>query len=268
MTNAGTVNITGTVKTTQTTLTDANFENTGSIYTGLENLVALTYNSDKTEISNATITAFGSALNGTGDSGNVFDTADRTLKLDEYNKIATAMGKLTMLNTVVTSNTAGEDLKFSDVASSGLKSPATTVTAAATDKAVTLTPTAAVLVANVKTDAESVTIDGTTAGVTLAGNDGVLFGTGVKTVTIKGTNGLTLGYEAAEKTGSIAGEVAIESGSKLAVEAGSFTIAGIDNKGTLAIDGGDLTTSYLTGSATITDGILAVLGNRQGNSRC
>ena len=262
LTNAGTVNITGTVKTTQTTLTDANFENTGSIYTGLENLVALTYNSDKTEISNATITAFGSALNGTGDSGNVFDTADRTLKLDEYNKIATAMGKLTMLNTVVTSNTAGEDLKFSDVASSGLKSPATTVTAAATDKAVTLTPTAAVLVANVKTDAESVTIDGTTAGVTLAGNDGVLFGTGVKTVTIKGTNGLTLGYEAAEKTGSIAGEVAIESGSKLAVEAGSFTIAGIDNKGTLAIDGGDLTTSYLTGSATITDGILAVLGNK------
>ena len=262
LTNAGTVNITGTVKTTQTTLADANFENTGSIYTGLENLVALTYNSDKTEISNATITAFGSALNGTGDSGNVFDTADRTLKLDEYNKIATAMGKLTMLNTVVTSNTAGEDLKFSDVASSGLKSPATTVTAAATDKAVTLAPAAAVLVANVKTDAETVTIDGSTAGVTLAGNNGVLFGTGVKKVAVKGTNGLTLGYEAAEKTGSIAGEVTVESGSKLAVEAGSFTIAGIANAGTLAIDGGDLTTSYLTGSATITDGILAVLGNK------
>jgi putative uncharacterized protein (fragment) len=262
LTNAGTVNITGTVKTTQTALTDANFVNTGSIYTGLENLVALTYNSDKTEISTATITAFGSALNGTGDSGNVFDTADRTLKLDEYNKIAAAMGKLTMLNTVVTSNTAGEDLKFSDVASSGLKSPATTVTAAATDKAVTLTPTAAVLVANVKTDAETVTIDGSSAGVTLAGNDGVLFGTGVKTVTVKGTNGLTLGYEAAEKTGSIAGEVTVETGSKLAVEAGSFTITGIANAGTLAIDGGDLTTSYLTGSATITDGILAVLGNK------
>ena len=262
LTNAGTVNITGTVKTTEETLTDTNFVNTGSIYTDLENVVALTYNSDKTEISTATATLFGSALNGTDDSGNVFDTADRTLKLDEYTKIATAMGKLTMLNTVVTSNTAGEDLKFSDVATNGLNSPATTVTAAATDKAVTLKPSAAVLVANVKTDAETVTIDGSSAGITLAGNDGVLFGTGVKKVTVTGTNGLTLGYEAAEKTGSIAGEVAVEANSKLAVEAGSFTIAGIDNKGTLTINGGDLTTSYLTGSATITDGILAVLGNK------
>lgn len=56
--------------------------------------------------------------------------------------------------------------------------------------------------------------------------------------------------------------MAVEANSKLTVEAGSFTIAGIDNKGTLTINGGDLTTSYLTGSATITDGILAVLGNK------
>ena len=260
--NDGTVVVTGDVTTPKglavSDMQDAVFVNNGTVYTNIDNVVTLTTADGK--ISAAAITAFGSILN--GDSGNVYESADRTLTLSEYNKIAMAMGKLTMLNTVVTSNTAGEDLKFSDVATNGLNSPATTVTAAATDKAVTLAPTAAVLVANVKTDAESVTIDGSSAGVTLAGNDGVLFGTGVKTVTIKGTNGLTLGYEAAEKTGSIAGEVAVESGSKLAVEAGSFTIAGIDNKGTLAIDGGDLTTSYLTGSATITDGILAVLGNK------
>lgn len=262
ITNNGTVVVTGDVTTPKglavADMQDAVFVNNGAVYTNIDNVVTLTTADGK--ISAAAITAFGSILN--GDAGNVYESADRTLTLTEYNKIATAMGKLTMLNTVVTSDTAGEDLKFTDVASSGLKSPATTVTAAATDKAVTLTPKAAVLVANVQTDAESVTIDGSTAGVTLAGNDGVLFGTGVKKVTVKGTKGLTLGYEAAEKTGSIAGEVTVESGSKLAVEAGSFTIAGIANAGTLAIDGGDLTTSYLTGSATITDGILAVLGNK------
>ena len=262
ITNDGTVVVTGDVTTPKglavSDMQDAVFVNNGTVYTNIDNVVTLTSADGK--ISAAAITAFGSILN--EDSGNVYESADRTLTLTEYNKIATAMGKLTMLNTVVTSNTAGEDLKFSDVATKGLNSPATTVTAAATDKAVTLAPTAAVLVANVKTDAETVTIDGSTAGVTLAGNNGVLFGTGVKKVAVKGTNGLTLGYEAAEKTGSIAGEVTVESGSKLAVEAGSFTIAGIANAGTLAIDGGDLTTSYLTGSATITDGILAVLGNK------
>lgn len=262
ITNNGTVVVTGDVTTPKglavADMKDDVFVNNGTVYTNIDNVVTLTSADGK--ISAAAVTAFGSILN--EDSGNVYESANRTLTLTEYNKIATAMDKLTMLNTVVTSDTAGEDLKFSDVASSGLKSPATTVTAAATDKAVSLAPTAAVLVANVKTDAESVTIDGKTAVVTLAGNDGVLFGTGVKTVTVKGTNGLTLGYEAAEKTGSIAGEVAVEANSKLTVEAGSFTIAGIDNKGTLTINGGDLTTSYLTGSATITDGILAVLGNK------
>ena len=262
ITNNGTVVVTGDVTTPKglavSDMQDAVFVNNGTVYTNIDNVVTLTTADGK--ISEAAVTAFGSILN--GDTGNVYESADRTLTLAEYNKIATAMGKLTMLNTVVTSDTAGEDLKFSDVASSGLKSPATTVTAAATDKAVTLTPSATVLVANVKTDAETVTIDGSTAGVTLAGNDGVLFGTGVKKVTVKGTNGLTLGYEAAEKTGSIAGEVTVEVNSKLAVEAGSFTIAGIDNNGTLAINGGDLTTSYLNGSADITDGILAVLGNK------
>ena len=262
ITNNGTVVVTGDVTTPKglavADMKDDVFVNNGTVYTNIDNVVTLTSADGK--ISAAAVTAFGSILN--EDSGNVYESANRTLTLTEYNKIATAMDKLTMLNTVVTSDTAGEDLKFSDVASSGLKSPATTVTAAATDKAVSLAPTATVLVANVKTDAESVTIDGKTAVVTLAGNDGVLFGTGVKTVTVKGTNGLTLGYEAAEKTGSIAGEVAVEANSKLTVEAGSFTIAGIDNKGTLTINGGDLTTSYLTGSATITDGILAVLGNK------
>ena len=260
--NDGTVVVTGDVTTPKglavSDMQDAVFVNNGTVYTNIDNVVTLTTADGK--ISAAAITAFGSILN--DDSGNVYESADRTLTLTEYNKIAAAMGKLTMLNTVVTSDTAGEDLKFSDVATNGLNSPATTVRAAATDKAVTLTPSAAVLVANVKTDAETVTIDGSTAGVTLAGKDGVLFGTGVKKVTVKGTNGLTLGYEAAEKTGSIAGEVTVEANSKLAVEAGSFTIAGIASAGTLAIDGGDLTTSYLTGSATITDGILAVLGNK------
>ena len=266
LTNAGTVNITGTVKTTQTTLTDTNFDNTGSIYTGLENLVALTYNSDKTEISNATITAFGSALN--GDSGNVFDTTDRTLKLDEYNKIATAMGKLTMLNTVVTSNTAGEDLKFSDVASTGLNSPSTTVVAeAATSEAksvdVAVANDKSVVVSNVEANYETVNVNGQ-GTLQLAGNDGVLFGEDVKTVKVT-NGGLVLGHEQfAAKTGEIVGEVNIDQNSTVTVEAGTFAVGGLAGNGTVNVEDGGFTTNYASAEGTINvnGGVAAVLGNK------
>ena len=267
LTNAGTVNITGTVKTTQTALTDANFVNAGSIYTGLENLVALTYNSDKTEISTATITAFGSALNGTGDSGNVFDTADRTLKLDEYNKIATAMGKLTMLNTVVTSNTAGEDLKFSDVATNGLNSPSTTVVAEAASGAKSVDVAVAngksVVVSNVEANYETVNVNGQ-GTLQLAGNDGVLFGEDVKTVKVS-SGGLVLGHEQfAAKTGEIVGEVDITEGSAVTIEAGTFAVGGLAGKGTVDVEAGGFTTNYASAEGTINvnGGVAAVLGNK------
>ena len=72
------------------------FVNNGTVYTNIDNVVTLTSADGK--ISAAAVTAFGSILN--EDSGNVYESANRTLTLTEYNKIATAMDKLTMLNTV------------------------------------------------------------------------------------------------------------------------------------------------------------------------
>lgn len=268
ITNNGTVVVTGDVTTPKglavSDMQDAVFVNNGTVYTNIDNVVTLTSADGK--ISAAAITAFGSILN--GDEGNVYESADRTLTLAEYNKIAAAMDKLTMLNTVVTSDTAGEDLKFSDVASTGLNSPSTTVVAEASASGaksvdVAVENNKSVVVSNVEANYETVNVNGQ-GTLQLAGNDGVLFGEDVKTVKVT-NGGLVLGHEQfAAKTGEIVGEVDIDQNSTVTVEAGTFAVAGLAGKGTVDVEDGGFTTNYASAEGTINvnGSVAAVLGNK------
>ena len=268
ITNDGTVVVTGAVTTPKglavADMQNEVFVNNGTVYTNIDNVVTLTSADGK--ISAAAITAFGSILN--GDDGNVYESADRTLTLKEYNLITTAMGKLTMLNTVVTSNTAGEDLKFSEVASNGLNSPSTTVVAEASVSGaksvdVAVAANKSVVVSNVEANYETVNVNGQ-GTLQLAGNDGVLFGEDVKTVKVS-SGGLVLGHEQfAAKTGEIVGEVDIAEGSAVTVEAGTFAVGGLAGQGTVDVEDGGFTTNYASAEGTINvnGGVAAVLGNK------
>ena len=268
ITNDGTVVVTGAVTTPKglavADMQNEVFVNNGTVYTNIDNVVTLTSADGK--ISAAAITAFGSILN--GDDGNVYESADRTLTLKEYNLITTAMGKLTMLNTVVTFNTAGEDLKFSEVASNGLNSPSTTVVAEASASGaksvdVAVAANKSVVVSNVEANYETVNVNGQ-GTLQLAGNDGVLFGEDVKTVKVS-SGGLVLGHEQfAAKTGEIVGEVDIAEGSAVTVEAGTFAVGGLAGQGTVDVEDGGFTTNYASAEGTINvnGGVAAVLGNK------
>ena len=266
VTNSGTLRAEKVVTEKGTaTLQDTAFNNNGKVYTSLENVVTLTLDESK-KVSSVTKTAFGTAV--LGDAGKVFDEQKRELTLAEYQKIAAAAGsQLTMVNTTVTANKADESLKWSEV-SEGINSPSTTVTAeAAKDaKEVSLTVAAdkTVVLENVNADYETVKIDGE-GKLQLAGNNGVLFGDNVKTVSVSGT-GFELGHhEKADNTGVIKGEVALkDANTTVTIQDGAFTFGGLSGAGKVDVDGA-LTTAYTGADTTIYLGegaVAAVVGNQ------
>lgn len=267
--NSGTVIIKGAVVTPEglavKDMEDNVFVNNGLVYTGIDNVVTLTSDKETGKFTGAAITAFGSILN--GDAGKVFESAERTITFDEYKLIQNAMDKLTMVNTTVTADKAGESLKWDEV-SEGINSPSTTVTAeAAKDaKEVSLTVAAnkTVVLENVAADYETVKIDAQ-GKLQLAGNNGVLFGDNVKTVSVSGT-GFELGHhEKAGNSGLIKGEVALaDKNTTVTIQGGTFTFGGLSGAGTVDVDG-VLTTAYTGGDTTIDLGdraVVAVVGNK------
>ena len=252
----------GTVVIGEVTLTDGDlgtsvFDNTnGTIYTKVGNVATLTNGT-------AATTTFGGLVK---DEGKIYDNVTTgTLKLADMTAYKTAIGNLTFLKVTATDE-KGNAPTFDAAAKVGLTSPATTVTAAATDNKVELdTSEGNVTVANVSTDAKDVTLTGGNS-LTLAGS-GTLFGDKVEAVNVKGAT-LVLGHEEfADAEGTVTGAVKLTDQGKFNVVAGSYKLGGLvtaDENTTVNVNGGALATAYLTAGAqnvTVTDGILAVKGN-------
>ena len=252
----------GTVVIGEVTLTDGDlgtsvFDNTnGTIYTKVGNVATLTNGT-------AATTTFGGLVK---DEGKIYDNVTTgTMKLADMTAYKTAIGNLTFLKVTATDE-KGNAPTFDAAAKVGLPSPATTVTAAATDNKVELdTSEGNVTVANVSTDAKDVTLTGGNS-LTLAGS-GTLFGDKVEAVNVKGAT-LVLGHEEfADAEGTVTGAVKLTDQGKFNVVAGSYKLGGLvtaDENTTVNVNGGALATAYLTAGAqnvTVTDGILAVKGN-------
>ena len=252
----------GTVVIGEVTLTDGDlgtsvFDNTnGTIYTKVGNVATLTNGT-------AATTTFGGLVK---DEGKIYDNVTTgTMKLADMTAYKTAIGNLTFLKVTATDE-KGNAPTFDAAAKVGLTSPATTVTAAATDNKVELdTSEGNVTVANVSTDAKDVTLTGGNS-LTLAGS-GTLFGDKVEAVNVKGAT-LVLGHEEfADAEGTVTGAVKLTDQGKFNVVAGSYKLGGLvtaDENTTVNVNGGALATAYLTAGAqnvTVTDGILAVKGN-------
>lgn len=252
----------GTVVIGEVTLTDGDlgtsvFDNTnGTIYTKVGNVATLTNGT-------AATTTFGGLVK---DEGKIYDNVTTgTMKLADMTAFKTAIGNLTFLKVTATDE-KGNAPTFDAAAKVGLTSPATTVTAAATDNKVELdTSEGNVTVANVSTDAKDVTLTGGNS-LTLAGS-GTLFGDKVEAVNVKGAT-LVLGHEEfADAEGTVTGAVKLTDQGKFNVVAGSYKLGGLvtaDENTTVNVNGGALATAYLTAGAqnvTVTDGILAVKGN-------
>lgn len=252
----------GTVVIGEVTLTDGDlgtsvFDNTnGTIYTKVGNVATLTNGT-------AATTTFGGLVK---DEGKIYDNVTTgTMKLADMTAYKTAIGNLTFLKVTATDE-KGNAPPFDAAAKVGLTSPATTVTAAATDNKVELdTSEGNVTVANVSTDAKDVTLTGGNS-LTLAGS-GTLFGDKVEAVNVKGAT-LVLGHEEfADAEGTVTGAVKLTDQGKFNVVAGSYKLGGLvtaDENTTVNVNGGALATAYLTAGAqnvTVTDGILAVKGN-------
>lgn len=252
----------GTVVIGEVTLTDGDlgtsvFDNTnGTIYTKVGNVATLTNGT-------AATTTFGGLVK---DEGKIYDNVTTgTMKLADMTAYKTAIGNLTFLKVTATDE-KGNAPTFDAAAKVGLTSPATTVTAAATDNKVELdTSEGNVTVANVSTDAKDVTLTGGNS-LTLAGS-GTLFGDKVEAVNVKGAT-LVLGHEVfADAEGTVTGAVKLTDQGKFNVVAGSYKLGGLvtaDENTTVNVNGGALATAYLTAGAqnvTVTDGILAVKGN-------
>ena len=252
----------GTVVIGEVTLTDGDlgtsvFDNTnGTIYTKVGNVATLTNGT-------AATTTFGGLVK---DEGKIYDNVTTgTMKLADMTAYKTAIGNLTFLKVTATDE-KGNAPTFDAAAKVGLTSPATTVTAGATDNKVELdTSEGNVTVANVSTDAKDVTLTGGNS-LTLAGS-GTLFGDKVEAVNVKGAT-LVLGHEEfADAEGTVTGAVKLTDQGKFNVVAGSYKLGGLvtaDENTTVNVNGGALATAYLTAGAqnvTVTDGILAVKGN-------
>lgn len=252
----------GTVVIGEVTLTDGDlgtsvFDNTnGTIYTKVGNVATLTNGT-------AATTTFGGLVK---DEGKIYDNVTTgTMKLADMTAYKTAIGNLTFLKVTATDE-KGNAPTFDAAAKVGLTSPATTVTAAATDNKVELdTSEGNVTVANVSTDAKDVTLTGGNS-LTLAGS-GTLFGDKVEAVNVKGAT-LVLGHEEfADAEGTVTGAVKLTDQGKFNVVAGSYKLGVLvtaDENTTVNVNGGALATAYLTAGAqnvTVTDGILAVKGN-------
>lgn len=252
----------GTVVIGEVTLADGDlgtsvFDNTnGTIYTKVGNVATLTNGT-------AATTTFGGLVK---DEGKIYDNVTTgTMKLADMTAYKTAIGNLTFLKVTATDE-KGNAPTFDAAAKVGLTSPATTVTAAATDNKVELdTSEGNVTVANVSTDAKDVTLTGGNS-LTLAGS-GTLFGDKVEAVNVKGAT-LVLGHEEfADAEGTVTGAVKLTDQGKFNVVAGSYKLGGLvtaDENTTVNVNGGALATAYLTAGAqnvTVTDGILAVKGN-------
>jgi len=252
----------GTVVIGEVTLTDGDlgtsvFDNTnGTIYTKVGNVATLTNGT-------AATTMFGGLVK---DEGKIYDNVTTgTMKLADMTAYKTAIGNLTFLKVTATDE-KGNAPTFDAAAKVGLTSPATTVTAGATDNKVELdTSEGNVTVANVSTDAKDVTLTGGNS-LTLAGS-GTLFGDKVEAVNVKGAT-LVLGHEEfADAEGTVTGAVKLTDQGKFNVVAGSYKLGGLvtaDENTTVNVNGGALATAYLTAGAqnvTVTDGILAVKGN-------
>ncbi len=260
--------------------------NKGTIYTDFKNLAGVG------EEGNFVKTAFGTAV---GTSKLVDDSIGGTLTVTELDKYTTAFSGLVLLNAALT-NDEGGSLTFNDIASKGVQSPSTVVTAAPAEDSedVTLTPTQSTVLANVEVSgSKSVTVATGTAGLTLAGNGGTLFGADVETIAVTGTNGLTLGYADKVSSGKLGSDTATitvgqnESTSKLTVAAGSFSANDVDlavsgstltvnqgatfvlnelrGAGTATIDG-TLNANVIAAETTVQNGGVLVLGARQPDS--
>ena len=234
----------GTVVIGEVTLTDGDlgtsvFDNTnGTIYTKVGNVATLTNGT-------AATTTFGGLVK---DEGKIYDNVTTgTMKLADMTAYKTAIGNLTFLKVTATDE-KGNAPTFDAAAKVGLTSPATTVTAAATDNKVELdTSEGNVTVANVSTDAKDVTLTGGNS-LTLAGS-GTLFGDKVEAVNVKGAT-LVLGHEEfADAEGTVTGAVKLTDQGKFNVVAGSYKLGGLvtaDENTTVNVNGGALATAYLT----------------------
>ena len=265
ITNNGSLTI-GSVVTGET-LTETNVVNTGIIYTDVENVLTFNRNKETNLITAATATVFGTAVTGSGDTGKILDSSVTSLTLAEYNAIFGSgdawLNKLVLTKADITKDAEGTDLGFSDIAMGGITSPSTEVTATATEGTANLDNSAAVTVSNVATDAKTVNVKGTGA-LTLAGNDGTLFGAATEAVNVTGT--LNLGTPDVAKSGTVAAALTVGAtegadSAALAVNAGNFTAA----KGLEVLSGSvtvaDGASFDVQGGLTMTSGTLTVNGS-------
>ncbi len=265
LSNAGSLTI-GSVVTGET-LTETNVVNTGIIYTDVENVLTFNRNKENNLITDATATVFGTAVTGPGDTGKILDSSVTSLTLAEYNAIFGSsdawLNKLVLTKADITMDAEGTDLGFSDIATGGITSPSTEVTATATEGTANLENSAAVTVSNVATDAKTVNVKGTGA-LTLAGNDGTLFGAATEAVNVTGT--LNLGTPDVAKSGTVAAALTVGAtkdadSAALAVNAGDFTAA----KGLKVLSGSvtvaDGASFDVQGGLTMTSGTLTVNGS-------
>lgn len=236
--------------------------NNNDLYTSAANLGTLKAN-DKGAYT-FTANVFGTALK--DDSGTIYDQSISELTLDALNAFKTAgLGNLVFLNAELV-GTDGKDLTVSDVA--GLTTPSTSVTVAAKDGKATADfsgASAETVLANLDTDAAELTVTTDSHGLTVAGNDGTLFGN-AETVKVTGTAGLTLGYAGAGKSGTVAAELDVSKDSQITVAAGDFTAQGGvtlgENAKATVENGASFTVAHTTGGEYVMNGgTLAILGN-------
>ena len=300
LTNTGDLYINGTVSTGELKSKDITVTNSadsvnGTIYTDFANLG--TYTIDEDGALTVKKSVFGTAVT-TGSL--VDDSITASLTLDQYEALVGENGfsNLVLLKSAITANDPDETLDVSDVV--GVTSPSTVATVepgtGSTDAAIDVTKkgqteaTTDTVLANVdtttakkvtlKTDAES--------GLTLAGNNSVLFGAAAEEVVVTGESGLTLGYEDLPTSSSVNAKLTVgETGtaSALNVVAGTFAAnGGVElvkgdlsvTNATLAVkDGikagendvtvtnGSLSTDWIEGEGTLTlsESVISIAGN-------
>ena len=255
--------------------TDEAFVNAegAKLYTDYTNLVKVTRDKDTNAITAVAADGFGKAV--ASDSGSVFDSAyTGKLTLADLTKFNAAIGNLVLLKAEL-ADAEGGNVKFDDAASQGVVSPSTTLDGApATGTEATLKPVSGktLVIANVDTgSAKTVAVNTADAGLTLAGNNGTMFGASAEKITVTGNHGLTLGYEEMDDNkSSINGELAVgttDAASSVAVEYGYWTAAkglSLNNAGSTVTVASALDAAWVDGAGTVTlnDGTFAVLGSK------
>ena len=256
-TNEGTLTV-GEVVLTNDVLEGSKVINKGTIKTTADVLFK------KGEDGAYSVSSFGTAISGDEDTGSILETGyTGNIKVSDLQKAQNVMSQLVFVNATLVGDDGKSQATFDEA--DGVVSPNATVTAKPVGEAtdVTLNAKKETVLANVDTTtAETVKIEGT--NLTLAGNNGTLFGTAAKTVEIASGATLALGSDIYDGlTGKV--NATVTNAGTLDVSNGLFALAGgLTNSSNVNVTEAGLDAAWVdgTGTVTIDNGVFAVLGNK------